>query len=72
MSIRAIFLFTCEICGHSSATIKDDCGIYDDPVVSPPNDENWDYITTINSWGENIERLACPECIKRKGNIYAN
>jgi len=62
MSIIQTNTWTCEICGKVSVDTHE-VWLYSDPVVKPPNDENWYHVGEFFK-----EKLACPKCVKKYGN----
>ena len=56
MPIRQVNIWVCEVCGHESSTVTA-TEPYSDPVVTPPEGEEWPYIIQNGR-----ELLACPSC----------
>jgi len=59
-------IWTCENCGIISVTTEK-TSPYSDPIVLPPNDEEWDYIGEFPN-----EKLCCPKCILLLKNYDKN
>jgi hypothetical protein len=57
MPIYQTNLWICEICGRISSTTEE-VSPYDDPVINPPNREEWDYI-----YENGNEKLICDHCL---------
>lgn len=49
-------LWICEVCGRCESTVYE-TSPYSDPVVAPPNGEEWEYVIS-----DGKELLACPSC----------
>ena len=62
MAIYQTNVWTCEICGYISFN-SFEVGMYDDPVICPPDNEEWDF---VGDWPN--EKLACPDCLKNHKN----
>jgi hypothetical protein len=54
MAIFQTNAWVCEICGHTVSTTEL-VSPYDDPVVVPPGDTEWEY--------DDEDRLMCPDCL---------
>ena len=59
MPIYQTNLWVCELCNKVVSTSKE-VGAYDDPVVTYPHGDPWDYVRVAKE-----ERLACPDCVAR-------
>ena len=59
MTIYQTNLWICEVCGKQSVKVEE-VAPYDDPVVCPPNGEEWEYVGEAPD-----EKLACPECVEK-------
>ena len=53
--------FICEVCERMESVTKE-VGIYDDPVISFPENTKWGYRYIINGGDD---KLRCPECFER-------
>ena len=60
MSITQINIWCCEACPYQAVSVAKDVGAYSDPVVVPPQDEQWEFLV-ING----KERHVCPSCFKK-------
>lgn len=60
MPIIQTNIWICEICGHISSKVNE-VSSYDDPVVTPPNNEIWDYTGDFPN-----EKLTCPNCLQKQ------
>jgi len=56
MPVYQTNLWICEVCGGVDSTIEE-TSPYSDPVVRPPNGEEWGFTKE--------DLLACPECFKK-------
>jgi len=62
MPVIQVNIWICEVCGDVQTT-KEKTDPYSDPVVTPPNGEEWNYVGEYTgSVGD--EKLACPACLK--------
>jgi hypothetical protein len=59
MPVVYVGIFVCEVCSKTS-TVTDEILPYSDPIIAPPNDEEWNYVKMNGK-----ELLCCPECYKR-------
>lgn len=48
----------CDICLNSITATKE-VSMYDDPVIVPPDNRQWDYVDI-----EDQSLLACPDCLE--------
>lgn len=59
MGIVQTNAWTCELCGRVSLVNLHDVRPYEDPVVTPPKGEEWDYVMR-----DGVEKLACGGCLR--------
>ncbi len=63
MPIYQVNIWVCEVCNKTVSTAEE-TSPYSDPVIVPPNDEEWDYVGDHPD-----EKLACPNCVRAKNQF---